>query len=424
MRWLLVLSLAAAMMPVGVAAKDCGDCASVPTQRPRPISRPRLIVLSDIGNEPDDQMSLVRLLLYSNDMDIEALVATTSTWQRNKASPEIMKAVIAAYGQVQANLMLHGQGWPSEAELDHKVFSGQSQYGLAATGPDKMTPGAQAIIDAAERDDPRPLWVTIWGGANTLAQALLHVRDTRTPPELAKLVAKLHVISISDQDDAGPWIRHEFPQLFYIVKPSPPDSADYASATWTGISGDIYYRIPGANTSLVTNQWLDKNIRSKGPLGAAYPKFAFIMEGDTPSFLGLIPTGLDAPEKPNWGGWGGRYIQRQPYGESHPIWTQGGDMFRRVTSADTVNGITSDQATIWRWRQAYQHDFAARMDWTIKGYAHANHPPLIGPATGQVTIVKAGQALTLRAPKVSDPDGHSLRYHWFVYAEAGLGDGN
>ncbi len=29
--------------------------------------RPRVVVLSDIGNEPDDQMSLVRLLLYSNE---------------------------------------------------------------------------------------------------------------------------------------------------------------------------------------------------------------------------------------------------------------------------------------------------------------------------------------------------------------------
>ena len=40
---------------------------------------PRVIVLSDIGNEPDDQMSLIRLLLYSNELDVEALIAATST---------------------------------------------------------------------------------------------------------------------------------------------------------------------------------------------------------------------------------------------------------------------------------------------------------------------------------------------------------
>ena len=45
--------------------------------------KPRVIVISDIGNEPDDQMSFVRLLLYSNEFDIEAMIATTSTWQKS-----------------------------------------------------------------------------------------------------------------------------------------------------------------------------------------------------------------------------------------------------------------------------------------------------------------------------------------------------
>jgi hypothetical protein len=387
-------------------------------------NKARVIVLSDIGNEPDDQMSLVRFLIYSNELDVEGLVATTSTWQRSKASPEIMKSVIAAYGKVRSNLMLHAQGWPTEAALNAQVVSGQTKYGLAATGPDKMSAGAQAIIDAADRDDPRPLWISVWGGANTLAQALIHVRETRSPEALARLVAKLRVYSISDQDDAGPWIRREFPGLFYIVKPSPPDAEDYASATWTGISGDIYYRFPGADTSLVTNEWLDKNIRRKGPLGKTYPKYMFIMEGDTPAFLGLIPNGLNAPEAPNYGGWGGRYVLRQPYGETRKIWTQGGDMFRRVTSADTVNGVTSDHATIWRWRAAYQNDFAARMDWTIKPYKQANHPPVVTVKT-TVTLKPNGDEITqLDASASSDPDGDKLRYHWFHYAEAGAGDGN
>ena len=107
----------------------------------------------------------------------------------------------------------------------------------------------------------------------------------------------------------------------------------------------------------------------------------FIMEGDTPSFLGLIDNGLNAYRRPDWGGWGGRYVYRQPYGETHAIWTQGGDEFKRVDSRDTVIGVdgkehTSDQATIWRWREAFQNDFAARMTWTVADFAHANHNPV------------------------------------------------
>jgi hypothetical protein len=391
--------------------------------------KPRLIVISDIGNEPDDQMSLVRLLLYANELDIEGLIASTSTWQKAKTSPEVMRQVIAAYGKVRPTLLLHAQGWPTEAALDALVTSGQPGYGLAAVGLDKLSEGAKAIIAAADHDDPRPLWISVWGGANTLAQALTHVRATRPPDALARLVARLRVYSISDQDDAGPWIRREFPGLFYTVKPSLPDGADYAGATWTGISGDAYYRNgDGADASLVTNEWLDRNIRSKGPLGAAYPRYLFIMEGDTPAFLGLIPNGLNAPGTPNWGGWGGRYLLRQPYGETRPIWTQGGDSFTRVTSADTVDGHTSDQATIWRWRAAYQNDFAARMDWTVKDFAHANHPPVIeirGYDAAQPIQISArvGDRLTLDANASHDPDGDRLTYRWFHYAEAGAGEG-
>jgi Protein of unknown function (DUF1593) len=386
----------------------------------------RVVVLTDIGNEPDDQMSLVRLLLYSNEIDIEALVATTSTWQKEKVSPEIIRKVIEAYGKVQPNLMLHAKGWPSQAEMEARVSSGQSGYGMAATGEGKLSDGAKALIAAADKADNRPLWVSVWGGANTLAQALMHVKATRPAEALTAFVAKLRVYSISDQDDAGPWIRREFPKLFYIVKPSTPDSGEYASASWTGISGDHYYlNGAGADFSTVSNEWLDRNIRSKGPLGKAYPKYMFIMEGDTPAFLGLIPNGLNAAERPNWGGWGGRYIQRQPYGETRAIWTQGGDMFQRVSSADSVNGVTSDQATIWRWRRDFQHDFAARMDWTIMPYKAANHPPVVAISGDHSEItLPAGESITIDASVSRDPDSNRLSYRWFHYTEAGVGADN
>ena len=129
---------------------------------------------------------------------------------------------------------------------------------------------------------------------------------------------------------------------------------------------------------------------------------------------------------------GGRYVFRQPYGETYAIWTQGGDLFSRVTSQDTVIGAdgkshTSDQATIWRWREAFQHDFAARMDWTIKPFAEANHNPIavVNGQDGTAPIfVEAvvGQPVVLDASQSPDPDGQALQYSWFHYTEAGVGD--
>ncbi len=397
---------------------------------------PRVIIISDIGNEPDDQMSLVRLLVYSNELDIEALIPTTSTWQKAASHPETMHALIKVYGEVRPNLLLHAKGWPEAGYLDQRVAPGQPAYGMAATGPGKSSVGSKAIIAAVDNDDPRPIWICLWGGANTLAQALMDVRATRSAAEVDKFVSKLRISSISDQDDAGPWIRREFPNLFYVVQPSSPDGGQYYYATWTGISGDAYYRNgAGADFTTVTNEWLDTNIRSKGPLGKFYPRFLFIMEGDTPSYLGLIDNGLSSWSRPDWGGWGGRYIYRQPYGETHPIWTQGGDEFLRTTTQDTVLGVDgaqhiSDQATIWRWRDAFQNDFAARMDWTIQDFAHANHNPIVviadpsGKAlSGTAPIyldAVVGKPVTLDASGSSDPDaGQKLHYNWFHYFEAG-----
>lgn len=383
----------------------------------------RLLVLTDIGGDPDDQMSLVRLLTYANQFDIEGLIATPAGGG-GEVSPEHIRRIISAYGKVRDNLELHEPGYPTAQFLMNRISWGKSLDGMNAVGKDKDSPGSELLIQAVDKEqEERPLWVTVWGGPNVLAQALWKVRETRSLEELSKFVSRLRVYAISDQDNSGPWIRKEFPELFYIVTPGVNAGGGFHHATWIAIGGDKFHgRFDGADYSLVTNEWLDRNIRLKGPLGEMYPDWKFMMEGDTPSFLNLINNGLSDPEHPDWGGWGGRYELYVPKTEkwflepeTRPIWTNVQD---EVLGNDG-EWHTTNHATIWRWRSAYQNDFAARMDWTIKPYGEANHPPVVKLDHPVQIKAKAGERVDLSATATYDPDGDALSYEWFCYEEAG-----
>ena len=79
--------------------------------------RPRVVVLTDIANEPDDEESLVRFLVSSSDYDVEALIATTSTWLRNKVRPDKIQSQVRAYEQVYPNLIKHDPRYPAPAPV-------------------------------------------------------------------------------------------------------------------------------------------------------------------------------------------------------------------------------------------------------------------------------------------------------------------
>ncbi|TVZ17071.1 nucleoside hydrolase-like domain-containing protein [Maribacter sp. MAR_2009_72] len=382
----------------------------------------RIVVLTDIGGDPDDQMSLVRFLTYANHFDVEGIIATPYGGN-NSIEKKYIDNIVRAYGKVRDNLELHEPGFPTENKLISSISEGIALKGMDGVGKGKDSQGSELLINTVDKEDDRPLWVTVWGGPNVLAQALWKVRDTRSKQKLLKFVSKLRVYAISDQDNSGPWIRKEFPELFYIVTPGINAGGGFHHATWIAIGGDKFHgRFDGADFSLVTNEWLEKNIREKGPLGAMYPNWKYMMEGDSPSFLYLINNGLNTPERPDWGGWGGRYELYIPKTEkwfiepeTRPIWTN---------VQDEVFGFdgewhTTNHATIWRWRNAYQNDFSARMDWTIKSYDEANHPPIITLDHPEYINAKPGEIVKLSATSSIDPDGDSLSYEWFCYEEAG-----
>jgi hypothetical protein len=385
----------------------------------------RVFVLTDISNEPDDEQSMVRFLVYANEYDIEGMVATTSTWLRSTTRVDLIHRQLDAYAQVRPNLLKHAPGFPPPESLRAVTAAGQPAYGMAAVGPGRASAGSKLLLAAADKPDSRPLWISVWGGANTLAQALSDARRDRSTDDLARLVARLRVYTISDQDDAGSWLRREFPNLFYIVSPSTTDWKEYWRATWTGIGGDRHYRNgPGHKFQLVDNPWLEENIiRQHGPLGALYPRLEYIMEGDTPSFLGLIDNGLGWHLSPAYGGWGGRYAFYQAHGESRPIWTNNHDSRDTVTAENGQTECT-DPATVWRWREHFQHDFAARMDWCVSDrFEAANHNPvavLNGDTTRRVLELSArsGDTVTLSANGTHDPDGNAFEVRWWIYQEA------
>ncbi|RVU02920.1 DUF1593 domain-containing protein [Mucilaginibacter limnophilus] len=393
-----------------------------------PNTKKRVFILTDISNEPDDEESMVRFLVYANQFDVEGLVATTSMYLKNQVREDLIRRQIAAYAKVQPNLSKHADGFPTGAQLEAVTASGQPGYGMAAVGNDKASKGAVLLTKAILKNDSRPLWICGWGGVNTLAQALIDAKKSVSPNVFKKAISKLRVYAIADQDDAGLWIRKQFPDLFYIASPA-TDYREYFRATWTGISGDRHYaNAPLFKFNLVDNAWLRANvIDGHGPLGALYPPYAFIMEGDTPSFLGLINNGLGWAESPANGGWGGRYVLFKPTGESREFWTN--NQFSRDSVADGMGGTSvSDPATIWRWREHYQHDFAARMDWCVSDFKGANHNPTVvlnNNRTTQIINIEArpGETITLDGAGTTDIDGNDTKISWFVYKEAGTYNG-
>lgn len=372
----------------------------------------RIIVLTDISSdrtgykEPDDTQSLVRLLLYANHFDIEGIVATyTKHWER-EVKPEYIKGVIRAYGKARDCLALHDPEFPTEQQLLSTVKCGNPKDGLDQIGTNKDTEASEWIIRRAEAEDDRPLWIAVWGGTTDLAQALWKIRNNRRSQEVARLVSKLRIYSISDQYGIGSWIRDEFPNLFYIV----PDKV------YRGM-----YK--GGDRSLTTGDWVEKHIRyNHGPLGEAYPnydggdlwdKVVGLKEGDSPSFMYLIPNGLGDPEKPEYGCWGGRFTP-MPHSPKH---------YTDAADHSEEGAEPGEWITVSRWREAYQSSFAARMDWCVLPPEQSEREPTAVIKGEQVRRVRPGEVVELDARGSSNSGLGELSFQWSVYREAGSYEG-
>jgi hypothetical protein len=415
--WLTV-SGAVAVMTILIGCCGAGEMSinSSPAKLPipasdRPDSRPRLLVLTDIGGDPDDQQSLVRLLVHANEFDIAGFIAsaagTPGELKEKHTRPDLIRQEIEAYGKVLPRLKVHAPGFPEAKRLLEAVKSGNPNRGRAFIGEGHDTEGSRWIITCVDKPGPRPLNLCIWGGQTDLAQALWRIRKDRSPAELKTFLSRLRIFDTNDQDKIHNWIISEFPSLFYILA-QVADGGDRRQGGYRGIylTGD---------ESLTSRDWIDEHVRKDhGPLGELYPPKTWtapnphgaMKEGDTPSWFFFLPVGLGDSTHPEYGGWGGRYALKS------------GSLYR--DAKEDLDGQTDARFGVSRWRPAFQNEFAARMDWCVAAdYRSANHPPvavLNGDTSSRPVTIAArpGQTVSLMAKGSTDPDGTTVDCRWFL----------
>lgn len=332
--------------------------ANIPTSNsesgPESGRRARLLVTTDIGGDPDDQQSMIRLMLYSNEFEIAGLVAssagTPGELKESVVRPELIRQIVEAYGEARPRLVKHAENWPEAKELLSKIKSGNANRGRKAIGQGHDTEGSKWIIRQVDSGSTqRLLNIAIWGGQTDLAQALFRVRADRGAEGLAAFVQRFRVYDVADQDGLASWMMAEFPGMHYILSAA-EKGRDRREAAFRGmyLSGD---------ESLTSRAWVTKHILSSSQLGALYPTKTWTMpnphgcmkEGDTPSWFFFLPLGGNNPDDPTHAGWGGRFRKTE----------QG---WYRDTGLDN-----DPRHTVSRWREDFQADFARRLEWCREG---------------------------------------------------------
>jgi pectate lyase len=362
-------------------------------------SKVRVVIETDApGGDPDDEGSLVRFFLYLNEWDVEGLIGTRAAiHSRLKVSGEDrILQYIDGYETAYRNLTVHCADYPTPQDL--RRVTKQCYEGRQ---------GRDHVIAVVDRDDLREIWYLNWGTneeddkPTALREALDYVKKTRSVTEYERFAGKIRYVEVYKDNNLGP---HRQALAFYMDTFYP----DMDGGRWYHRWRPLTQRAGGFD--------VERDIKNDhGPLCANY---TIQKEGDTPTFMHLIPNGLNVPERPQWGGWAGRYRFNDDLG----LWW--------CDQQDTWQGTTNRDNTLRRWTTHLQNDFKARADWCVaRTFAEANHTPrphLQGDDSYSVLELDAAIAapVSLSAAGSVDPDGDDLTYEWIHYPEPGTYEGS
>jgi hypothetical protein len=360
--------------------------------------RVRLLIETDAGGDPDDEQSLVRFLLYCNEWDVEGIICNRAraldgeNFNPQRTGLGIVRRLLSAYGQCYPKLMQHDRRYPTPEHLFQRTVAGYAG----------IEDGVKQVIAAVDRDDPRPLWYADWGtdhgtGINNLRRALDRVLKERGPQGYARFKDRLR---LSSADAFGEHTAGRAPPFRLWVDTFRPE-----------LAGRRWYHRFSALTATAGGFDLQRDaLTGHGPLGALYPTNTGLpqKEGDTMTFLYLVPTGMNDPDQPTWGSWAGRYgLQENAQGKEY-YW---------ANVKDTWQGTTHRDNTLKRWAVHLQNDFKARLDWCVKGRAGANHAPEPKVRGALHREVVSGDKVVLDASESIDPDKRDLKFEWVFYPE-------